>query len=781
MTCRSDANGALESADDYERFLAGKFVVARRVGFDVSADALTPALFAFQRDIVRWALARGRAAVFADCGLGKTAMQLEWARHVHAHSGRDVLILAPLAVSSQTQREGRKFGIDCGVARTASDVRPGITVTNYERLHHFARERFGAIVLDESSILKGLDAITRHRVTAFARDIPYRLACTATPAPNDVAELANHAEFLDVMTIKEMLALFFRLDGCTAHSWRLKGHAREDFWRWLASWAVALRRPSDLDYPDDQFALPSLTVEQLRARHDGPRSTLFSVEARSLTEVRQAQRDSLAARVAAAAALVNGNDEQWIVWCHLNDESTALARSIPGSREVRGSDDAEAKEARLLDFASGALRVLITKPSIAGHGMNFQNCHNVVFVGMSYSYEQYYQAIRRCWRFGQAQPVRCHVVVSEQEGAVVRAVEEKERQASEMMDEIVSRMVGLQLDGQARSVAPYREDMARGADWTLYLGDNVRRLGDLGSDVVGLTVTSVPFPGMYTYTNSPHDMGNVKSLGEMVRHFRFLIPELLRVTMPGRTCAIHLTQAVAFKGVDGYIGIKDFRGAIIAAMEEGGWIYYGEVTIDKDPQVKAIRTKDRGLLFKTLASDAGHLHMALADYMLQFRKPGDNPRPIRAGISAKYKNERGWITPEEWIEWAAPVWYRARPGVKGGIRETDVLDASAARDGDDERHLCPLQLGVIERAVKLWSAPGDLVLDPFAGIGSTGFVAVKLERRFVGVELKESYWQTGVRNLQRAVRERQQGELFVGQEAAIDPSLDAEAHSDALS
>lgn len=279
------------------------------------------------------------------------------------------------------------------------------------------------------------------------------------------------------------------------------------------------------------------------------------------------------------------------------------------------------------------------------------------------------------------------------------------------------------------------------------LGDCVERVSEIEDASVGLSVFSPPFPGMYVYSDSPRDMGNAHSIAELIEHYRFLIPELLRVTMPGRHCAIHLCQSISVKYLDGFSGIKDFRGAVISAMEEGGWIYYGEVCIDKDPQVKAIRTKDQGLLFKSLATDASRMHMALADYLLQFRKPGDNPEPIRAGISKRYGNEDGWITAEEWIEWAAPVWYRAGDSYPGGIRETDVLNAQVARESRDERHIAPLQLGVIERAVKLWSNPGDLILSPFAGIGSEGYVALKQGRRFVGVELKESYFETACHNL----------------------------------
>lgn len=291
---------------------------------------------------------------------------------------------------------------------------------------------------------------------------------------------------------------------------------------------------------------------------------------------------------------------------------------------------------------------------------------------------------------------------------------------------------------------------ATGQGWKMMLGDCVERTREVPDESIGLSVFSPPFPGMYVYSDSPRDMGNAHSIAELIEHYRYLIPELLRILKPGRSCCVHLCQTLSVKYLDGFSGIRDFRGAVIQAMEEAGFIYYGEVCIDKDPQIKAIRTKDQGLLFKSLATDASRMHMALADYLLQFRKPGDNVEPIRAGISQKYGNQDGWITAEEWIEWAAPVWYRATSHYPGGIRETDVLNAAVARDDRDERHIAPLQLGVIERAVKLWSNPGDTVFSPFGGIGSEGHVALKHGRRFVGVELKESYFKTACRNLTAA-------------------------------
>ncbi|MBA3570821.1 MAG: site-specific DNA-methyltransferase [Pyrinomonadaceae bacterium] len=300
----------------------------------------------------------------------------------------------------------------------------------------------------------------------------------------------------------------------------------------------------------------------------------------------------------------------------------------------------------------------------------------------------------------------------------------------------------------------YQEDVARGKDWTFYLGDSVKRVDEIESNSVGLSVFSPPFPGMYVYTNSEHDMGNVQSVEDMVEHFRYLMgkDKLLRIMMPGRHAMIHLTQGVAQKGRDGYIGLKDFRGSVIRMMEGEGWIYYGEIAIQKNPQVKAIRTKDRGLMFKTLANDSSHMHVALADYVLQFRKPGENLYPIRAGISTKYDNPDGWITNEEWIEWAHPIWT--------DINETNVLNVTQARDTNDERHLCPLQLDVIERCIKLWSNPGEVVFSPFGGIGSEGYMALKLKRKAILVELKESYWKSGIANLERASQESSQKTLF---------------------
>lgn len=738
----------------YQDFLESKRLSVPPSGITVEGDRLNPQLYDFQKAVTQWALRRGKAAIFADCGLGKTPMQLDWSRIVAEESGGKVLIVAPLAVASQTIHEGQKF--DVALSHSRDGIAPtAITVTNYEQVAKFNAAEFSGIVLDESSILKSYDGHYRKMLTEFASTIPYRLCCTATPAPNDLTEIVTHSEFLSILTGKEILALFFKAAGTgpltAGRGGVLKGHAEADFWKWLASWSAAFRSPDDLGFDGSAFVLPPLSTHEHVVAAPPSTETLFEVGAQTLQERRQARRNSMAERVRLAAELVAQEpDEQWILWCDLNAESEALRKSIPGAVEVKGSDSADHKANAMLGFSTGEVRHLVTKPSIAGHGMNWQGCARMAFVGLSDSYEQMYQATRRCWRFGQERPVEAHIVIGEAEGNVRENIARKEAQASAMFENLIEHVKLYQLDQAERMEMDVDQESLSGDDWQMYLGDSYFSIDQVDDESVGLAVFSPPFPGMYAYTNSAADLGNTQSIQEMIDHFRFFVGEdkLLRILKPGRHCCVHLTQVPAFKGVDGYIGVKDFRGAVIQMMEESGWIYYGEVCIDKDPQVKAIRTKDRGLLFKTLATNASHLHPALADYLLQFRKPGEDPEPIRAGISEKYDNPQGWVTADEWIEWAAPVWYRAGAGVPGGIRETDVLNVAQARDEKDEKHLCPLQLGVIERAVLLWSNPNDIVFSPFAGIGSEGVGALRHNRRFIGCELKRSYFDAACKNLE---------------------------------
>jgi superfamily II DNA or RNA helicase len=733
---------------DYEQFLAGKASVDPMTGL-TEVPPLNPQLFAFQRDIVAWALRRGRAAIFADCGMGKTPMQLEWARHI---PGR-VLILTPLAVAAQTVREAHKFGID-GVAysRTA-DTDARIVVTNYEMLEHFSPDDFTGIVLDESSILKAFDGKTRTKIIEAFAQTPYRLACTATPAPNDYMELGNHAEFLSVMSRTEMLSMFFVHDGGETQKWRLKGHAESDFWTWLCSWAVMIRKPSDLGYEDGAFTLPEMVMHEVCVKVEDPTSGfLFPVEARTLQERLAARRDTIGDRVAHCAAIVNETERPFIVWCNLNSESGALVKAIPGAVEVQGSDSIEEKESRLRRFSEGDIRVLVTKPSIAGHGLNWQHCSDMAFVGLSDSYEQFYQAVRRCWRFGQERSVNVYSITAETEGAVVANIKRKEAEAKKMAENMVEHMHDLNeaaLHGAStRFKTQYARQAAGGQGWELHLGDCVDVVREMPVDSIDFTVYSPPFASLYTYSASDRDMGNCQNDDSFMEHYRFLVKELLRVTKPGRLLSFHCMNLPTTKTHFGYIGIRDFRGELIRLHEQEGWIYHSEVCIWKDPVTAMQRTKALGLLHKQLKKDSCMSRQGIPDYLVTMRKPGENPNPVQ------HTNETFPVS--EWQKIASPIWMDINP--------SDTLQFRSAREHNDERHICPLQLEVIRRAMRLWSNAGDLVLSPFAGIASEGYIALQMGRRFVGVELKESYWKQACANL--AVAKQDHGELFAQEDSA---------------
>lgn len=441
----------------YAEFVASKIATAEPVGFDPTMPINNKA-FGFQRAIIEWSLRRGRAAEFADCGLGKSLCELEWGWHVLHKTNKAVLMLTPLAVAKQMSREAEKFGIEAvNVCRTPADVRPKmINVLNYERLGGLTPDQFSGIILDESSVLKAFEGATRKLITEFAKSIPYRLAASATPAPNDLVELTNHSEFLDVLTGKEMIAQFFTQDGNTTQKYRLKKHAVTPFWKWLASWSVAIRKPSDLGFDDAGFVLPELRIHEHIVESSAPRGMLFATDSQSLQERRESRRASLPQRCDKAAELQAGlPDESWLFWVDLNAEADALRERMPHAVEVRGSDPVELKEERFEAFASGEIKTLLTKSSIAGFGLNWQHCANMAFVGLSDSYEQQYQAIRRCYRFGQTRPVNAHFVYSEAEGAVVENVRRKERQAAEMFDEIVSHMAGFSIGQQRRNHVDY--------------------------------------------------------------------------------------------------------------------------------------------------------------------------------------------------------------------------------------------------------------------------------------------------------------------------------------
>jgi len=424
----------------YHEWIAGKSALAPRRGIKIKRSDIAPHLFEFQGDLTVWALAKGQSAIFADTGLGKTAMQLEWARWI-SKEGR-VLIFTPLAVAQQTVREGERFGVSCKYL-PEDDPSVRIAVTNYDRLDRFDPAQFAGVVLDESSILKNMDGKTRNALIETFAETPFKLCCTATPAPNDFTELGNHSEFLGVKSRVEMLSEYFVHDGGSTSDWRLKGHAVEAFWEWIASWGAFVKRPSDLGYSDDGFKLPTLSVvtRTIEVDHDDANrmGRLFADNVRTLNDARATRRATMSKRVQTAVELAQGKD-QCLVWCELNEEADACADAIDGAVNVQGSDVPEVKIDRLLGFAEGRYRVLVTKSKIAGFGMNFQGCSRMVFLGASHSYEQTYQSIRRCWRFGQTRPVEVTIIMAETEGSILANYRRKEEEATKLSDEMTARI-----------------------------------------------------------------------------------------------------------------------------------------------------------------------------------------------------------------------------------------------------------------------------------------------------------------------------------------------------
>lgn len=728
---------------EYEDFVARKRREEVATGHQPSE--LNEHLFDFQHAIVSWAVRRGRAAIFADTGLGKTLMQLAWADEVATHTNGIVLVFAPLAVSEQTIAQGSTFGIE--VKRVPHGETPssqGVWITNYERMDAIDFKSLAGIVLDESSILKAHTGKTRTAMIESCQGIPYRLSCTATPSPNDFAELGNQCEFLGVMTRTEMLATYFINDAGDTGSWILKGYGASRFWEWMGSWAVVLRNPSDLGFDGSRYELPEPEYfEHVVETEFG--GDLFAKPAVTMLERRKAQRDSIQARCEALAQVVNADtNEPWLIWCHLNDEAELLRSMIPSSVNVQGSDSPESKTENLIGFANGDIRVLISKPKIAGYGMNWQHCARMAFVGLDDSFEKFYQAVRRCYRFGQKRNVHVHIFTAENEGQILANIKRKESDHHKMSAEMVDHMrdiMNAELKGTTNIVDEYREDVHEQENYTVYLGDCVKVSRRLADNSIDYSVFSPPFADLFVYSNSDHDMGNCKDDAEFAAQLSYLIAELFRILKPGRNVSFHCMNLPTTKMRQGFIGLRDFRGDLIRAFQDAGFIYHSEVCVWKDPVVAMQRTKALGLLHKTIRENSTMSRQGLPDYVVTMRKPGDCDERVIHGDD---------LPVLMWQKYASPIW--------DDINQSRTLNKLPARDEKDTKHMCPLQLDVIERCIHLWTNPNDLVFSPFTGIGSEGYCAVKMGRRFVGAELKPAYWELACQNIADAAID--QGGLF---------------------
>jgi len=726
---------------EYKEFLESKIKNHVFSGFDIDESQLNLSMFPFQKFIVKRALKSGKYAIFADCGLGKTLMQLEWANQVNRKINKPVLILAPLAVAGQTIKEGLKFHVD--VCRYDGSQSP-IQISNYEQLENIDTSIFGGIVLDESSILKNFEGATKKLILDLFSKTPYKLACTATPSPNDPMELGNHSEFLDVMSRNEMLAMYFVHDGGETAKWRLKGHAVKMFYQFIGTWAIMLNKPQDIGFVMDGYNLPSLNlIENQIVTDKRDNGRLFNDAIISATNFNQELRLTRKQRLDEVVRIVNSKpDENFIIWIKQNEEGEMLKKLLPDAIEVKGSDSNEWKEKHLLGFANNEFRILISKTKIASFGMNYQNCRNQIFASLDFSFEGLYQAIRRSYRFGQSNEVNIYLITTDTMANVKQSIDQKQKQFEIMQNEM-AKAVNLNLAGQIMKVGEF-DTTAENNEWfSIQRGDCVQLIQNIKDESIGLSVFSPPFAELYTYSNHLEDMGNSKDYNEFLTQFAFLITELYRVMMQGRNVAVHCMDLPIQKGKEGFIGLRDFSGMILKAFEDAGFIYASRVTIWKDPVIEMQRTKALGLLHKQVKKDSTMSRVGIPDYVMIFRKDGERNNPVTNTD----------LSVDLWQKYASPVWM--------DINYSNTLQGFRnGREENDEKHICPLQLDTIERLIHLYSNKGDTVFTPFMGIGSEVFQAVKMGRKGIGFELKESYYDLAKSNLKVAVAVKSQSSLF---------------------
>ena len=719
--------------NEYEKFLQTKRKNFIESGFEIGENQLNPLLKDFQLYGVKTALFKGKFAFFFDCGLGKTFSQLEWAKQVSIKTKSKVLILAPLAIVEQTKKESIKFGIDLDV----------FDISNYDQLKNIDTSIYSGVVLDESSILKGRDGKMSSLIIDTFKNTPYKLCCTATPSPNDHMELGQHSEFLGGMSYLEMLAMFFVHDGGETSKWRLRKHAQDNFWRYVSGWSMAIDNPSSLGFCSEGYNLPEIEYVEHIIKVENLSENLFGDVAVSATELHKDLNRSFDARIEKTVELVNSNDNQWIVWGLKNQETDTLAKLLDNSVNVQGSDKPEYKAKHLNGFANNEFKTLITKTSIASFGMNYQQCNQMIFMSYDFKFEAFYQAVRRSYRFGQKNKVTVHILIPESQVNVRNTILEKEKQHFERIKEM-SRYSAESNYKTAKSKVNIMNKEIKTNEYHLINGDCVQETAKLPDNCADIVVFSPPFAELYVYSDKEEDMGNVSNYKEFEKHFKFLIPELKRTLKSGRMCAIHCMDLPIQKGKEGYIGLRDFSGMLIKWFQNEGFIYHSKVTLWKNPVTEMQRTKALGLLHKTIKKDSIMSRVGIPDYVLFFRNEGENENPITH--QDKDSSKLDYLPVDLWQKYASPVWY--------DIDYSRTLQYRSGRDGNDEKHICPLQLDTIERILHLYSNEGDTVLSPFGGIGSEGCSAIKMNRKSISIELKESYFKINESNHKAFVSEK---------------------------
>jgi len=719
--------------NDYNEFLETKKKTFISSGFDIEESKLNENLFDFQKYAVKIALSKGRFALFFDCGLGKTLMQLEWAKQVVNETKGNVLVLTSLAVVEQTKKEFIKFGIDS----------KNIDVLNYDQLINVDCSKYSGVVLDESSILKNNSGKTSQLIIDSFKGTPYKLACTATPSPNDHMELGNHSQFLGAMSYLEMLAMYFVHDGGETSKWRLRKHAKDPFWKYVSTWSMACDNPKTLGFNNDGYDLPEIEFIEHIIPVENNTNTLFGDVAVSATDLHKDLNRSFDLRIEKTIELVNSNDNQWLIWGLKNAETDLIVKKLDNAINVQGSDKPEYKAKYLNGFANNEFQTLITKTSIASFGMNYQNCNQMIFMSYDFKFEAFYQAVRRCYRFGQKNKVTVHILIPESQINVRSTILEKQERHFEMIKEMAKYSAEQNYKANKSKVMINNKEI-KTENYHLLNGDCVAEIKKIEDNKADIVVFSPPFAELYVYSDKEEDMGNVSDYKQFEQHFKYLIPELKRVLKNGRICAIHCMDLPIQKGKEGYIGLRDFSGMITQWFQEQGFIYHSRATIWKNPVTEMQRTKALGLLHKTIKKDSSMTRVGIPDYILFFRNEGVNEVPITHQDKDQSKSD--YLPVDLWQKYASPVWY--------DIDYSRTLQYRSGRDGNDEKHICPLQLDTIERILHLYSNEGETVLSPFGGIGSEGFCALKMNRKSISIELKESYFKINAKNHSDIIAEK---------------------------
>jgi DNA modification methylase len=766
---------------DYIEFLKTKQKQVIKSGFDIEESELNPLLFDFQKFVNKRALKAGKYAVFGDTGTGKTPMQLDIADQVEKKIHLPSLILAPLAVTGQTIEKGLEFGYKVNRFTQGGPIQ----IANYEQIDNIDCSKYGCILLDESSILKNETGTYRNLLIEKFKYTPYKFCFSATPSPNDPMELGNHSEFLDVMKYNEMLAMFFVHDTNSTQQWRLKGHAVDKFYEFVASWAIMFSHPKDIGFDMPGYDLPELEIIEKQVSTPLPEGKLFPGMAVNATDYNQSLRDTEAQRIAETIQIVKEipENEPIIIWTKQNDEAKNIYKQLItlgyDCRNVQGSDSNDKKERDLLGFAHNEFRILISKQSIAGQGLNYQNCGYQINNSIDFSFESAYQALRRSWRFGRVGKVVSYMITTDRMINVTKIQQTKQKEFSNMQKRMI-KAVNKHLNNQITTLFMDSKDIKTDNYW-LMRGDCVQRIKEVEDKSVDLILFSPPFADLYTYSNYIEDMGNVANYDEFVTQFKYLATELKRVIKPGRIIAIHCMDLPTLKSRDGFIGIRRFSAMIGDIFESMDMFLHAEFTIWKDPLLAAVRTKTIGLAHKQVTKDMSIIRAGIPDRVLCFKTKEENQTPIQLDdikftyyvpmhefdkfpTSAEGFNEYWGYNPESdydritqyshqvWQRYASPVWM--------DIDQTKTLQWMNAKGKDDEKHICPLQLGVIERLILLYSNRGETVLSPFGGIGSEGYQALKMGRKSISIELKESYFELNKRNHNSACEEKGQLTLF---------------------